>query len=558
MKKYFIIFSIIIFSPFYLVSQTIFEPITNNRIYEFLDELANNHIIIINSTVKPFSRNYIYDKLQEAEKNNIQLSERQKDELQFYLNGFLMENPSIVNEKYDIFSKNENLSTSISTLSLIYKDTFLRVSVKPIWGISYFKTESENIRHTWGGAEFMGYIGKNWSLYASLRDNNETKVITRSGFLNQNSGAPQKYNSSGGGDYSEMRGGIIYSWKWGSFGLIKDHFIWGDNYNGSNIFSGRTPSFAHIKLSLKPAKWFEFNYIHGWLNSEVIDSNRSYNSGSSFRTVFRDKYIAANLFTFTPFKRLNVSVGNSIVYSDVSIQAAYLIPVLFYKSVDHTLNSTYQYGDAGQNSQMFMSISSRQIKNINIFTSLYIDELSLKNMFDNQKHSNFLSFKIGGSVTDFYFKNITIIAEYTRTNPMAYQHFLPATTFENNHFSLGHYLKDNAQEVYLSAIYKPIRGMSLQASWTQAKKGNIYQYGDIGIFGGLPFIKDVIWENNTLALKATYELFLNTILFVEAINSNIKGYAVDGKSEQYYLDLFTPKSFQGNQIIVNTGLAIGF
>lgn len=555
-KKLFIIHLLILF-PLLLISQTIFEPIENKSIYEFLDELANNQIITINSTVKPYSRNYIYNKLQEAEKNNNQLSVRQQDELSFYLNSFLLEKTDIIKDKYDIFSKNDELTTSFSTLSLLYKDTFFRFSVKPIWGISYYKTKSENIRHTWGGAEIMGYIGKNWSFFASLRDNNETKRMTIPEYLNQNSGAPQKLNVSGGGDYSEMRGGIMYSWKWGSIGLVKDHFIWGDNYNGSNIFSGRTPSFAHIKLSIKPAKWFEFNYIHGWLNSEVVDSSRSYVKGNTFRTVFRDKFIAANLFTITPFEKLNVSFGNSIVYSDVNIQGAYLIPFLFYKSVDHTLNSTYKYGEAGQNSQMFLNISSRQIKHMHLYTSLYVDELSLKNMFDSQKSSNFVSIKIGGSLSDFKIKNLTFIAEYTRTNPMTYQHFLPATTFENNHFSLGHYLKDNAHEIYLSVIFKPIRGLHLQTSWLQAIKGNIYRYGDLGVFGGLPFMKNKTWKNNTFSLKASYESMYNTTFFIEAIKSNIEGFAVDGKSAQYYLDLFTPKAFQGNQFILNAGLAIG-
>ncbi len=104
---------------------------------------------------------------------------------------------------------------------------------------------------------------------------------------------------------------------------MKDHFTWGTNYNGSNIFSGRTPSFAHIKVNLKPVSWFEFNYVHGWLVSEVVDSSRSYflvNSyGTDYREVFYKKFIATNLFTFTPLKKLKISVGNSIVYSDIGI-----------------------------------------------------------------------------------------------------------------------------------------------------------------------------------------------------------------------------------------------
>lgn len=110
-----------------------------------------------------------------------------------------------------------------------------------------------------------------------------------------------KYRS---GDYSEMRGGITLSWKWGTVGLVKDRMEWGTSYNYPNIISTKAPSFAHLKLHLYPAKWFEFNYIHGWLVSEVVDSSRSYNYNGVQRDVFHGKYMAANLFTFKPWQKL--------------------------------------------------------------------------------------------------------------------------------------------------------------------------------------------------------------------------------------------------------------
>ncbi len=34
-------------------------------------------------------------------------------------------------------------------------------------------------------------------------------------------------------------------------GIVKDHLVWGDNYNGSNILSGRTPSLPMMKSSFE-------------------------------------------------------------------------------------------------------------------------------------------------------------------------------------------------------------------------------------------------------------------------------------------------------------------
>ncbi len=164
-----------------------------------------------------------------------------------------------------------------------------------------------------------------------------------------------------------MTGGLTYSWKWGYLGFLKDSPVWGTNYAGANILSGRAPSFMQLRLYVKPVKWLEMTWIHGWLNSMVVDSTRSYwvsNAyGSDYREVYHQKYIAASMFTVTPFKGLNISAGNSVIWSDPRLTPYYLMPLFFYKSVDHGINS----GIDNSNSQMFIDISSRQIRHLHLY-----------------------------------------------------------------------------------------------------------------------------------------------------------------------------------------------
>ena len=120
---------------------------------------------------------------------------------------------------------------------------------------------------------------------------------------------------------------------------------------GSNILSGKSPSYMMIKLNIKPSSWIELNYHHGWLVSAVIDSSRSYfTQNNSLKFFNKSKFIASNFITISPLDRLHLSFGNSIIYSDLGgVHPAYLIPVFFYKSIDHTLN----YNVENQNSQFF-------------------------------------------------------------------------------------------------------------------------------------------------------------------------------------------------------------
>ena len=275
----------------------------HEAIYDFLDEMANDKIIEINTVAKPYSRTFILEQLINAEKKQDQLSKRQIEELNYYLNIYTLHknldyNPYSESAKINIFNDTSNFNTGINPLGLFYKDSLFTFSLKPIWGIRYYTNQTDQVRHTWGGAEAYGAIGKNWAVYVNLRDNYQTQILSKPAYFTQQEGGNYKVNEGGreGGDYSEMRGGITYAWNWGSLGLVKDHIQWGNNYNGANIFSGRTPSFGMIKLHLNPVKWLDFNYFHGWLVSEVIDSSRSYyTSNGDWRGVYRDKYIAANI-----------------------------------------------------------------------------------------------------------------------------------------------------------------------------------------------------------------------------------------------------------------------
>jgi len=458
--------------------------------------------------------------------------------------------PLSFTEKTDFFRKNKNLATAINPLGLYYKDDVFTFSFKPILGYEYSVNNTGTVTHSWGGAEIYGYIGKHLSFYTSLRDNNVSQILVKPDYFVQTQGVPFKNFGEEGVDYSEARGGIFYSWKWGSIGLVKDHVQWGNNYHGSNIFSGRTPSFAMIKLNLKPAKWLEFNYFHGWLVSEVVDSARSYWTNNVYRPVYFPKYIAANMFTFTPVKRLNISIGNSVVYSDPGgVHAAYLIPFLFYKSVDHTLNSTNKDGETGQNSQMFFDISSRNIKHLHLYFTWFADDFSVSH-FTKPDELNLFAYKFGFRLSDYPFLNLSFTAEYTLTNPLVYQHKIETTTFESNKYNLGHYLRDNSQELYLAIQYKPIRGLHILASYTFAQHGADYEYETVppGHLHKLPLLKNITWEGHSILISANYEIVNNAYVYIKYQNADITG-----KVKKY-----TPEFYWGNTNTFSIGANVGF
>jgi hypothetical protein len=466
-----------------------------------------------------------------------------------------MESDEPLKLKSDFIKKNNDWALSLNPPAVLYKDSVVGLWLKPILGYEITNNSNGNITHSWGGLELGAYIGKHLAFYTSLRDNNLSQNIIQPQYFIQDQGVPVKNFGTEGVDFSEARGGITYSWKWGSLALIKDHLQWGNSNFGSNILSGRSPSYGMIKLNLKPTKWFEFNYFHGWLVSSVVDSSRSYWEGDSYRAVFHPKYMAANMFTFKPWKNFHFSLGNSIVYSDMPVQAAYLVPFLFFKSVDHTLNATYHYGDAGQNSQMFFDVSSRNIKHLHIYSTLFIDEIQLRSIMDKENQRNYLSIKVGFKVNDWPVKNIWLSSEYTRSNPLVYKNYLSTVTFESNFYNLGHYMKDNSDVINFGIGYKPIRGLHFSATFTLARHGDDYDYRELqntgGSSSGLPFMQNIMWKQQSINLSAIYEIVNNTYVYVKYRNSYVSG-------KQSYIEKYTPEYYWGKTNTVQAGLNIGF
>lgn len=562
MVKKIFLFSILIISclsVFESNGQVVYEPVTNVGIYGFLDELANAKIIEINTAVKPYSRIFIAEKLKIASENTEKLNKRQQKDLEFYMKDFRLEleKNTVGMKPLNIFPKSQHLATVLNPLGLHYRDSIFTLSLRPIWGIDYYTNSNGNAYHRWGGLEGFAYITDHIGGYTSLRDNYESELLIDPQFFNQRQGDPVKNNGNGGFDYSEAMGGIMASWKWGTIGVVKDQNIWGNGYNGTNIFSGHTPSYGQIKLQLYPIRWFEFTYFHGWLVSEVVDSSRSYWDGDKYRAVFYPKYIAANMFTFRPVRHLEISLGNSIIYSDMNVQIAYLVPFLFYKSVDHTLNATDKAGYSGQNSQLFLDFSSRNIKNLHLFLTIFVDEFSMSRVTDPDRY-NFLSWKGGFQLSNWPLQNVIVTGEYTYTQPLTYQHNIATTTFASNRYNLGHYLRDNSQDIFASIQYKPIRGLTIDLSYDLGLHFNDYTYDSTPDQDTLPVMQDLTWRSSTLTLRGRYEFLNNAYVFAGLIFGNVEGYNVDDRPAQYYLDRFTPAIFQGKTTTLQIGFNFGF
>ena len=186
-----------------------------------------------------------------------------------------------------------------------------------------------------------------------------------------------------------------------------------------------------------------------------------------------------------------------------------------------------------------------------------MDEFSVKRI-TNPDENNFLSWKGGFRLSNWPFQNLFLTGEYTYTLPMTYQHNSATTTFESTRYNLGHYLRDNSQEIFISLRYKPVRGLTIDLSFDLGLHYNDYVYDYSPDVDKKPVMQDLTWRSNEVSLRGRYEFLNNAYVFAGVIFGDVEGYDADDQPGQYYLDRYSPALFHGKTTTLRAGFNIGF
>jgi hypothetical protein len=580
-------------------------------VYDFLEELTTDGIIQSNAAIKPYTRDYIGRLLAEAQSRDSLLSKRQKDDLQFYLQDYALELDTL--PTYYSYGHRHvtqwitpvsNLSLADPSLHILTKDKIFKMRIRPILGMDLmYNVKKGMLTHRWYGAEIQMDIAHHLSIWGSIRDNswkgtdylNKTYFptgssqidgakITKPGYLNNLPGVQYK-EANYGGDFSDSRGGIsLYAW-WGSIGVQRERIQWGDAQHCSNILSAHSPAVPMLTLQLTPCRWFQFDYFHAWLVSNVIDSTYYYverqKEGSSERE-YRpaNKFMAANMFTFIPCKYVQFSFGNSIVYAERNVQAAYFIPIAFYKSLDHLLTKGIR--SENQNSQAFASITVRPTDHLRLYGTFFLDEFKLSRLKKSDPAHNPVSYLVGFNWSGWPVRGLSLRGEFMRSYIACYTHSVAVLNYTSNSYQMGHYMGDNAQSIFVQLAYRPVRGLRLMLDYTHDTKYNAFDYvrsNITPIIQQKPF-NEKIWQNDEINFRAVYEVFNNCYAHVDFTYNNARAFAptsarvagedrgwnADGSSkelsgaalEKYYLNKYSPVYFQGRNFTINCGLSFGF
>ena len=481
-------------------SQVVYTPLYSG-VYEFLERMSIKQLITLDDEVKPYSRQYIADQLAELSSKTDLLNNTEKKLLGFYEKEYAYELNNAGNERWYLFS---------------YGDSLFSAKLSPIAGYGISGTGSNNGHTRWVGfSTFATY--KNWfGASFDVRDKGQFgDNVDKNKSFSPETGAAFK-NAPDGIEFNDVKGSMNFNWNWGSVSIIKDYFQWGHEKFGNLYLSTKAPDYPRIELHLKPLPWLRFSYIHGWLNSQLIDSSSIHYEHTEsisprIKEAYINKYIAANMLTISPITSLDISVGNSFVYSG-DLRPEMFIPFLFFKWLDH--NTGRLSVDDG-NGTIFTDISVKYPKEFQFYTSLFIDVANIRNLLNNSSENTSIGYTFGVKKVDLLLNNLDLTVEYTRINPWVYENKYQSADYKHINFSLGHWLGQNADQVRVQFNYQPVRGLKFEAYAERVRKGGLddifFAYQGMDEFNK-SFLYSPLRTDKIFGLNVSYEYMHDMII----------------------------------------------
>ena len=149
---------------------------------------------------------------------------------------------------------------------------------------------------------------------------------------------------------------------------------------------------------------------------------------------------------------------------------------------------------------------------MNVYGSLFIDDLSLDKILSAEEHPNYFGYSIGFQTYDVLLKNVEFNAEYTRINPWVYTNRITATDFTNNGYVMGSWMGQNADNLFFDLSYRPVRSVLLGATMQVYRKGGqediSYQYGAVN----QPFLYGPLHVDRSFGLHGRYQFMRDGFL----------------------------------------------
>ncbi|MGC8747462.1 MAG: hypothetical protein ACP5RR_01090 [Candidatus Kapaibacteriota bacterium] len=416
-------------------------PLTN-PIYHFLKHMQVRGLVENKSFFKtPFTRGEIQGMLQNIQNNSQELNNSEKRLLRTFLQEFELSSKTnavlIPSETDSIQVLSPKLFSNVDKYIYHYSDSRNNVSVKPLGSlrtIFKFVKQVQSEKSIYGNLGFRVY-GTIDSVLGYYIQATNGKFISGSKSLGiqedktlANSVKFTLLNS----DFDLVESHVRYQNEWFSIGLSRETRLLGSGIHQSLVVSDNAPPMDEFFLTAS-FRNFKYHFSHFSL---IAQPKSQVPAGAS--ADIPPKYMVLHSTTFQ-FKNWNLTYFETIVYSGRSVEIAYLNPLTFLKSVEHSLHDR-------DKAAMGLSFEWNIFNNFQVLGTWMLEDLIFSEIGKNF-WGNKTAWNIGGIFSTPFATDVGL--EYTRVEPYMFTHFNNINNRTNDGKLIGTPIPPNSDETAL-------------------------------------------------------------------------------------------------------------
>ncbi len=419
------------------------------------------------SALKPYLRSNIYYTIRHNTPSGC-LNKRAYTQRYFMAENFeFLSKPLLANDSISgwVAFKKRIYSVPSAMYSVITKDFFL--SVNPIIGFSYGSDSSGPTMQNTRGIEVRGSIDKKVGFYSAITENqwrfpkyyrqqiDSTGIIPGIGF--------HKNFKGNAHDFFLARGYLTFS----PTKHIGMQFGHDQNFIGNGYRSLILSDFSNPYLFLKiNTKIWRFNYQN--LFSQLADFSFQSGNGSGMKP----KYFVNHYLGIKLLKNLELGFFESVIYDrgdtnkSGSFDLNYLNPIIFYRAIEHNLNSS-------DNVIVGLDFKWNIKQKFSFYGQFVLDEFKKDSLL---KRTGWWANKFGVQagvkyINAFTLKGLDLQAEFNSVRPYTYTHFKKSQNYVNYNQALAHPFGANFKELVLVGRYHPFFKLFIEGGYIKVIKG---------------------------------------------------------------------------------------
>jgi hypothetical protein len=158
-----------------------------------------------------------------------------------------------------------------------------------------------------------------------------------------------------------------------------------------------------------------------------------------------------------------------------------------------------------------------------MYAQVFVDEIRASKIFNKRERRNQLGYTFGINRTDIFLHYLTAGIEYSRINPFVYSNLIPTQTYESHSYSLGDWMGNNADRLYLFAQYVPLPKLRIKLWYQTIRKGDKgtldQQYNQMP---QPKFLFKKLFDYNETGFLARYEALNRLVISMKLNVINIK------------------------------------